>query len=509
MLKAKTFDIDFGGAEVVLNIEDANELELRTQDRVKLVGEKGSIIAIIHTTNTFVKQGEIGIFKRIMKELGVKNGEKVDLEPVEKPDSLDYIKKKLNGQKLSRNEIYSIINDAVSQRLSLIDLSAFVSALQANDMEMDEIVHLTKAMTEQGKNVKFPEATYDKHSLGGVPGDKTTLLVVPIVAAAGLTIPKTSSRAITDPAGTADRMEVFSPVSHDIKKIEQIVKKTGGCIVWGGAVDLAPADDALIQVEYPLSLDPRPLLLASVMSKKHAVNSKFVVIDIPLGEGSKVPTLEEARKLAHDFVTLGNHLNMYVECALTYGAQPVGDAMGPALEAREALKALEGEGPNSLLEKSTAIAGILLEAAGIAPRDKGEEIAMEYLKNGKALKKFREIIKAQGGKSDVTVKDIEKKIGKHKKVVTSQKSGYVTRIHNRKIASVAKSAGAPHDKGAGILLHAKGGDPIKKGEKLFTIYSEKKHKLETAVKMARRLNPVTVEGMLLEEIPESSFIGRR
>ncbi|MFO7872349.1 MAG: AMP phosphorylase [Candidatus Undinarchaeales archaeon] len=508
MLKIKTFDIDFGGAEVVLNIEDANDLELRTQDRVKIVSKEDNVVAIINTTSTFVKPGEIGIFKKVMSELGVKSGEKVKLEPVEKPESVEYIKKKLDGYKLSKEEIYSIVNDTVNESLSLIDLAAFVSALHARGMEMDEVVNLTEAMTKTGETIKFSGATYDKHSLGGVPGDKTTLLVVPIVAAAGLIIPKTSSRAITDPAGTADRMEVFSPVSHDIEDIEKIVKKTNGCIVWGGAVDLAPADDSLIQVEYPLSLDPRPLLLASVMSKKNAVNSKFVVIDIPMGAGSKVSDYEEARKLAHDFVTLGDRLGMKVECALTYGAQPVGDSMGPALEAREALKALQGDGPNSLLEKSTAIAGILLEAGGIAERDEGEKVAMEYLENGKALKKFRQIIKAQGGNPDITVEDIEKKIGKHKETIKAPKQGYVTKIQNRKIASVAKSAGAPHDKGAGIVLHAKGGAPVEKGKPLFTIYAEKKYKLETAVKLARKLNPVIIEGMLLEEIPEHAFLGR-
>ena len=509
MLIVKTFDVDFGGEEIVLNNVDAKELGLRTQDRIKITGRKGSTIAIINTTNTFVRPGQIGIFKRIMNELGLKDGNKVSISPVEKPESVEYIRKKLDGTKLTKEEIYSIINDTTKKNLSLIDLSAFVSALYVRGMDMDEVEHLTKAMAESGEIISFSETTYDKHSLGGVPGDKTSLLVVPIVASAGLMIPKTSSRAITDPAGTADRMEVFAPVSHSIKDIVKIVKKTNGCIVWGGAVDLAPADDALIQVEYPLSIDPRPLLLASVMSKKRAVTSNFVVIDIPIGKETKVPNYDSARRLAREFIDLGERLGMTVECAITYGAQPVGNAMGPALEALEALRTLKGKGPNSLIEKATSIAGILLEAGKVAGRDEGTDVAKKILKSGKALKKFREIIKAQGGNPNIKEKDIEKLIGEFQADIKASRDGYITRISNHAIAKIAKTAGAPHDKGAGIILHLKGGNPVKKGDTIFTIYAEKEYKLKNALALSRKYEPVKVEGMLLEEIPEHPFIERQ
>jgi len=507
MYKIKTFDIDLGKEECVINCEDAKELGVRAQTRVKLVSKKGSTVAIINTSEKLVKRGCVGVFSNMTSDLGLKNNDKVEIEPMGKPASVSYIIKKLRGAKLTKNEMEAIVNDIVNKSLSLIDLTTFVVALDVKGLDMDEVEWLTKAMTNTGETLTFPGGVYDKHSLGGVPGDKTTLLVVPIVASCGLTIPKTSSRAITDPAGTADRMEVFAPVCHGMKDIQRIVKKTNCCIVWGGAVDLAPADDALIQVEHPLSLDPRPLLLASVMSKKHAVGSKFVVIDIPIGPEAKVKNHEEARALAHDFIELGKRLGMKVECAVTYGAQPVGSAMGPVLEAIEALETLEGNGPNSLVEKATSIAGILLEAGGVARSEQGAEKAKEILKSGKALKRFKEIVKLQGGDPNITVKDLKKRIGKHKVTIKAKRDGYVTKIHNRKMASIAKLAGAPYDKGAGILLYAKGGDDVKKGGELFTIYAEKKYKLEYAQQLANKEEAVVVEGMLLEEIPPT-FIGR-
>ncbi len=510
MLKVKLFDVDFGEAHVILNYDDAREFGLRPQDRIKISGKRGSTAAIVNITDAFVKKGVIGVFSKIRKELGLKNGDSVGIELIGIPLTVELIKKKLKGEKLTADEISSIISDIVSKNLSSIDLAAFVSALYIRGMDMDEVEALTRAMVAVGQTVKFPGEVYDKHSLGGVPGDKTTLLVVPIVASYGLTIPKTSSRAITDPAGTADRMEVFAPVVHNLKNLSKIVNKAGACMVWGGAVELSPADDMLIHVEYPLSLDPRPLLLASVMSKKIAVGSKFIVIDIPMGEGTKVPDADFAHKLAADFIELGRRLGVTVECAITYGGQPVGNAMGPVLEAIEALKILEGSHePNSVVEKSCAIAGILLEQGGVAKKGQGYEKAALALHNKSALKKFREIVKAQGGNPNVTLSQLEKRIGKFKHTVKSEKEGYITQIKNREITMIARAAGAPHDKGAGILLHAKGGDETDKGKQLFTIYAEKKEKLEHAKSLLQKLKPVVVEGMLLEDIPSSTVIGRR
>ncbi|MDI6655263.1 MAG: AMP phosphorylase, partial [Candidatus Hydrothermarchaeota archaeon] len=426
------------------------------------------------------------------------------LTPAEKPKSIEYIRKKMNGIALSESEYDTIIKDTIANNLSEIELTAFVSALYINKMGMDETVFLTKKMAENGEMLNLKKKPiFDKHSIGGVPGNKITLLIVPIVAAAGLVIPKTSSRAITSACGTADIMEVLAPVTFNASEIEEIVNKTNGIIAWGGGVNLAPADDIFIGVEYPLGIDP--LAVASVMAKKYAVGTNFVVIDLPMGEGTKVATMEEAKRLARDFVELGERIGISVECAITYGDKPIGRAVGPALEAQEALKALEGEGPSSLVEKSTEIAGIILEAGGVARKGRGKQEALEILNSGKALAKMREIIAAQGGNPKVTSENVQ--VGKYCEKIFSAGGGYVTHIVNAAIVQIARTAGSPKDKGAGILLHVSKGEKVEKDSVLLEIFSDSEYKLEQALKLAEQIQPVILGGMLLKRIPEYTIFG--
>lgn len=497
--KAKTFDVAEGRLEVILNDEDVKDLGLHPNDRVNLFAKRKATVAIVNTTKTFVGRGEIGVNREVKKACELKDGDAISLTPAERPKSIEYIRKKMMGVALGESDYDAIIKDVIANNLSEVELTAFVSALYINKMSMDETVFLTKKMAENGEMLKLKKKPiFDKHSIGGVPGNKISLLVVPIVAAAGLTIPKTSSRAITSACGTADIMEVLAPVTFNASEIERIVNKANGLIAWGGGVNLAPADDIFIRVEYPLSIDP--LAVASVMAKKYAVGADFVVIDIPMGDGTKVADMEEAKRLARDFVELGERIGIYVECAITYGDKPIGRAVGPALEAKEALKALEGEGTSSLVEKSTDIAGILLEAGGVAKKGEGKQAALEILNSGKALAKMREIIAAQGGDPKVTSEDVQ--VGKYREKVVSAKGGYVTHILNTAIVQIARAAGAPKDRGAGILLHIGKGEKVEKGSVLFEIYADSEYKAEQSLKIATQMQPVVLEGMLLKRIPE-------
>ncbi|MFH1774676.1 MAG: AMP phosphorylase [Methanobacteriota archaeon] len=502
--KAKSLDVAEGRLEVILNDKDAKDLGLHPNDRVNLFAKHRGVVAIVNTTKTFVGRGEIGVNREVKKACKLKDGYAISLTPAEKPKSIEYIRKKMKGIALSESEYEAIIKDTLANNLSEIELTAFVSALYINKMSMDETVFLTKKMAENGEMLKLKKKPiFDKHSIGGVPGNKITLLVVPIVAAAGLIIPKTSSRAITSACGTADIMEVLAPVTFNASEIEEIVNKTNGIIAWGGGVNLAPADDILIGVEYPLGIDP--LAIASVMAKKYAVGANFVVIDLPMGEGTKVATMEEAKRFARDFVELGERIGISVECAITYGDKPIGRAVGPALEAQEALKALEGEGPSSLVEKSTEIAGIILEAGGVARKGRGKQEALEILNSGKALAKMREIIAAQGGNPKVTSENVQ--VGKYSEKIFSAGGGYVTHIVNTAIVQIARTAGSPKDKGAGILLHVSKGEKVEKDSVLLEIFSDSEYKLEQALKLAEQIQPVILEGMLLKRIPEYTIFG--
>jgi AMP phosphorylase len=279
----------------------------------------------------------------------------------------------------------------------------------------------------------------------------------------------------------------------------------GGVIVWGGATNIAPADDRIIIQEYPFKIDARGQMLASVMAKKFAVGANLVVIDIPVGQHTKVPSMQEGRKLAREFIELGERLNMKVECALTYGDIPVGRSIGPKLEAIEALRVLEGATePNSFIQKSLSLAGIAFEMSGKAARGTGNDMAQEILKKGKALEKFRQIIEIQGGDPQVKSGDIIP--GEHQFVVNAPSSGYVVEMNNQSLVTLARVAGAPHDPGAGILLHAKKGSLVKTGEPLFTIYAERSWRLQKAIEDGRLLMPILVEGMLLDRVPSITEI---
>lgn len=496
--KIQALQIKAGKYKVVLNTQDAKELGVRGGDRVQL--KDHSYLTAIVETGDMIPKGTVGVYQECCEKLGAACALTVNIIPTSRPNSVSFIKKMMDKQKLTQEEIYQIVQDIVKDNLTEIEMSAFVTTSYIHGMSTDEIEWLTRAMIDTGEKIEFQtHPIMDKHSIGGVPGNKISLLVVPIIAANGLLIPKTSSRAITGAAGTADLMEVLAPVEFSAEEIKTITERVGGVIAWGGATNIAPADDKLIQSEYPLSIDPHNQLLASIMAKKGAVGADCVVIDIPVGNGTKVPTMEDGKKLARELIELGERLGMNVECAMTYGASPVGRTIGPALEVREALKVLETmQGPNSLIEKSTALAGILLEMGGAAVKGRGKELAMETLRSGKAHDKLKEIIEAQGGNPNITHTDI--KPGEHKGDLTSPADGYIIEFDNKRIVEIARIAGAPIDKGAGVWIHRKKGEIVKKGEPLFTIFADKGWKLDNALKSAEKDYPLIVEGMLLERV---------
>jgi len=496
--KVRIYEIETGKPIVVLNEEDTAELGIHISDRIKIHKGSNAVTAIVDTTTSFVKPGEIAIFKDVKDALDVKEKDIVEIKPTTRPKSIEFIKKKLRGEPLHGHEIRSIIYDIVENNLSDIELSSLVTASYINGYNMDEVVALTQAMVESGEYYDFGDNTVDKHCIGGVAGNRTTMVLVPIVAAAGLTIPKTSSRAITSPAGTADTMEFLADVDFTIEEVKDIVSKAGGCIVWGGSVNLAPADDKIIRVEYPLSIDPEGQVLASVMAKKKSVDSDYLVIDIPVGEGAKIEDMGKANTLASKFIELGNRLDIKTECLVTEGSAPIGWGIGPALEARDVLDVLDGGGPPDLASKSTDLAGVLLELAGSVKKGEGKGVADRILSSGKAKKKMAEIIEAQGGDPKVRSSDIL--LGDKIFVVESGSKGRVKHIDNKLISKVARAAGAPRDKSSGVFLHVGVGDSVRVGDSLYTIYSASEDKLDEAVRLTEQLVPVRVGGVILKSV---------
>lgn len=499
-LKVKFLGFEAGGKLVVLNREDAEELGVSNLGRVRINSQGKELTAIVNIATRITTTGYISVSEEVISALVLKEDIIIDVELAPFPTSLYFLRNKLRGRKLDYGEMVEIVRDIVEGNLSDTEIASFVTTLHNTGLDLDEATSLSLAMIETGQTLKLNRSLIvDKHSIGGVPGDKTSLILVPIIAACGLTIPKSSSRAITSAAGTADRAEVLMPVTLESEEMKRVVEKTDGCIAWGGCLDLAPADDIFVKIENSLSIDP--ILLPSIMSKKKSVGTNLLVIDIPCGRGTKVKTIGEADLLAKDFMELGRRLDIKVKCAVTYGEQPVGYAIGPSLEAREALRVLTGDSSvPDLVDKVTDIAAILLEMSG---KENGKNLAVEALSSGRALKKMREIIEAQGGNPKINPDDIV--VGDQQFTVLSDREGFLQWIDNAALVEVARLAGAPKNKGAGILLHKKIGDNVNKNDPLLTIYAEKSVKLQRALSGFDQASVIGVGDrmeMLIHEVVE-------
>jgi putative thymidine phosphorylase len=490
--KVKDMDISTGKILVaILNHKDAKRLDLNSGDRILIQDHKKegvTCILDISQSKKAVPEGKIGLFEEVLKKLRVKHNDKVKVTFTGKPESVSHIREKLFKKELSYEQIYSIIYDITHDRLTDIEKTYFVAAGFENGWSINEIVNMTKAMVETGQKLKFSKVSLDKHCIGGIPNNRTTMIVIPIVAAAGCTIPKTSSRAITSPAGTADTMECLAKVELSEKKIKEVVRKTGGCMVHGGSMNLAPADDKIIDVEHPLSIDATGQLIASVMAKKYSVTANHVLIDIPIGKTAKVTTTKEAKHLKRLFQIVGKKLGMNVKVVITNGNQPIGNGVGPLLESQDVLAVLRNDplAPQDLREKSIEMAAILLNQSGKYSLRKARKVVLEIIDSGRALKKMRQIIKIQG-------KVKRPKLGSFRHPLKSGKSGKVIEINNEHISKIAHLAGAPDDKGAGMFLNKKVGHKAKKKELLYTIYAISKPKLNLAVEFAKKHNAYTIK----------------
>ncbi len=498
---SEEIDLDIGRNIVIMNDLDAEELGLGPNHRVKLIKGDRSLTAIVATSKTMVPRGKILVSRDVAFNLKLSKTDEVGIRPLPTVSGLMVLQKRLRGERLNQDEMYRLIKDVVDGSLSEAEIAAFLVSQLYYELSEDELYNLIRAMVETGSKIAFEETVYDEHSIGGVPGNgKVALIAVPTVAAAGLLIPKTSSRAITSPAGTADIMEVIARVDFTAEELKEIAKRARATLAWGGKLNLAPADDIFVNIERRLSVDPWHQMVASILAKKAAMDVDNLVIDIPVGRKAKVRKMEEADELAGLFIRQAARLGMRIRVAVTFGGQPIGQTAGPALEAREALKTMiERRGKKSLVDKALFIAGLVLELSGKVPPGRGYEVAKDIFTSGKTYEKFKEIIEAQGGDPNVKPDDI--RVGEHAVTIESPIEGAVTYIDNAVITMIARAAGAPFDKGAGVYLHAKVGYRVNKGDPLFTIYSSSASRLEEAANIANRYPAIIVEGMLLKVLP--------
>lgn len=437
-----------------------------------LVTTNGSrLLAVLNVVddNSIVQPGELGLSQQAFNYLNVDEGTLVTVEHAEPPKSMDAVRRKINGERLDQSDFIDISNDIVETRYSKMEMAAFLVATGQNNLDRDELLYLTQAMLQSGERINWHEPLVaDKHCIGGIPGNRTSMLVVPIVAAHGMLIPKTSSRAITSPSGTADTMDVLTNVNLTPKQLLKIVRHERGCLAWGGTAKLAPVDDLLISVERPLGIDSQGQMVASILSKKLAAGSTHLIIDIPVGPSAKVRHMRQALALRKLFEFVGDRLNIHLEVMITDGRQPIGLGIGPVLEARDIMKVLNNDpdAPADLRQKSLQLAGRIIEFDPDVRGGQGYNIARDILESGRACAKMNNIIKAQGEK------EIDLEPGKLCYQICADRDGVVSNIDNFQTAKIARMAGAPMEKRAGVDLLKKMGDKVSKGEPLFQIHAE-------------------------------------
>lgn len=459
--------------------------------RVRVSSGEDTLIATLNiVTSRILDHDEASLSERAWSMLDAQEGELVRVTHPSPLASLGHVRAKVYGNTLDGAAYRAIIEDIVANRYSSAQISSFITACAGGRMTLDEMAHLTRAMIATGKQLTWDqEMVVDKHSVGGLPGNRTTPIVVPIVAVSGLTMPKTSSRAITSPAGTADTMATLTDVDLTLEQMRRVVHEQAGCMVWGGSVRLAPADDILIRVERALNLDSEGQMIASILSKKAAAGSTHVVIDMPVGATAKVRDQAAADELTADLEAVGGRIGLHVSVVATDGSQPVGRGVGPALEARDVLAVLKGkpEAPQDLRQRSLLLAGRLLELADTVPPGQGQARATEILDSGQAWERFQAICQAQGGLR-------EPPVARHTHPIVADRAGQVEAFDNRRLARVAKLAGAPEDPGAGLVLHARLGDRVEADQPLFTIHAESPGELAYALEFVSGQDPVVQVG---------------
>ena len=494
--KVKTRVVSTISKYLILTPDDCEKLGVGLGGRVYATGPKGSITMFVSTTRDVLKPGEVIISAKNSEIIGISDGDTVDVVFVSAPAAVSYVRKKIDGKRLTKDEIAEVIEDIQNENLTYEEVAIWLTALRTRGMDAEEISYVAMALANLNNRIQYGRAPiFDFQSMNGVAGNKISPIVVSIVAAAGFTISNASPHALTNACGIADMMSTVCNVMLTASETKKVVDATNGCFASTKPMNVM-ADYYMAFIENKLGIYIRPLMIASILGKKLLSGVTCALIEVPTGAGTYAETIEDARAFMTEFVETGKKLGIHVESVITQGDTPVGNAIGPVLEAKEVLEVLEGRGSDpSVSDKACEMAGIILEMAGIF---NGREMAYSILGTGKALEKFREIVKAQEGNGNVKSEDLRP--GKYVCEIKSKFNGEIEKIDNDRIKTIAKTAGSPTDKGAGILLMRKKTDVVSKGDVLFRIYAEDERKLREAEKMAESIPPVSTGHMILERI---------
>lgn len=464
--------------------EIVNGFDYLGPGRIEISGATASIRSDVQVVDSpaLLAGDEIGLSAEAFDELGLPEGSEVTIRRTPSPESRAALTRKIQGGELTEEQYHTLIRDIVEARYPDGEVAAFLVAA-TQKLSDDEVTALARVRSRFAQKITWPDKiVVDKHSMGGIPGSRITLIVVPIVAAHGaFLMPKTSSRAITSAAGTADAMEALARVELNPAELRACVEKARGSIAWNGRLNHSVVDDVMNAITRPLGIDSNRWSVASILSKKLTAGSTHVIVDLPYGPRAKLKSEAEAAELAQLFETVGAGLGLVVKAFPTDGSRPIGRGIGPALECRDVGWVLDNDpqAPADLVEKALFFASrILAWDPALGSVAAGRARAEELLRSGAARAAFERIIDAQGRREPPVAP------GLLVHTVRSPKAGIVTEIDGWAVAGIARRAGAPFDKAAGIDLRRHVGDRVAVGDPLFAIHASASSDLDEAKAMA-------------------------
>ena len=470
----------------VLNEEQALGFGITASDKITITKQNGEKLVTNVAVSSKVPAWDLGVYENVIERFPLEKDEVVAIEVAESSSiANEAIRKKMKWETITYDEMYAIIKDISEWKLSEIMMTYYVASSFFYPTTDEEMYQTAKAMAECGVMFKYPkwEIVADKHCIGWVPWNETTMIAIPLLASLGIKMPKNFSKAITSPAATGECVNVLMDINFDKAWIERLIEENNCCLVWWGGLDLAPADDKLIKVQYPLAMQSRAKVVSSIMAKKYAMWVTHSVIDIPVGPTAKVTTMEEALDWKQKFEYVGKKLWMKMTVQITPANEVIWNGVWAVLQVREVLRVLQQheKRPLDLEAKAIFLASKIIEIVGLAKGKKdAERIARKQLESWEARKMMQKIIKAQNGRNpDIRSEDLKPWI--FTKEILADCDGKIKKVDLHNVNHIARRLGCPAIDEAGIYISKRLGDKVKKWDVLFTMYSTSEAKIDLAL----------------------------
>ena len=478
--KIVSFDIQNGSGHIVmLNAEQASSYGIKDDDKISLIRKNEEFVVDVALSDKYVQANEIWVTKDFLAEYPVMEWDTVIVSFVKNnPLSMQAIRKKMLWKRISDEEIDAIIEDIKDNKIHDLVLAYYVATSFFYKSDIHELAYTTKATAYTWDMYRFPGIVAGKYCIWWVPGNETTMIVIPILASLWITVPKTFSKAITSPAATGECVNVLMDIEFDKQEVIRLTDKVWACLVWNEKLNLAPVNDRIIKVSSPLGMEPYARMISSIMAKNYAMGINHCLIDIPMWPTAKVATMKDAKRVAKRFKEIWEYLWIKMDVEITDGSQPIGRWIWACLQAREALRILQQHKNKSedLEKKAIFLASKILILCWTAnTMSNAEKLVKAQLTNWEAWKKMQEIIKAQNGDSSIKSEDIQ--LGKFSHDVIAEKDCIITKVDMKHLNTMVRWLWAPKEYQAWIYLHKRLWDKVKKWEVIYTMYSPSANKL--------------------------------